>query len=154
MNAVVVNGDAVGQTLYYGQGAGSEPTASAVVADLVDVTRLHTADPEHRVPHLAFKTSALIDTAILPIDQIVTPYYLRLNVDDRPGVLADISRELANFHISIESMIQKPTELGGAKLIFLTHRALEADVNQAIMSIEKMSFVRSRVMRIRVEALQ
>lgn len=154
MNAVVVNGDAVGQTLYYGQGAGSEPTASAVVADLVDVTRLHTADPEHRVPHLAFKTSALIDTAILPIDQIVTPYYLRLNVDDRPGVLADISRELANFHISIESMIQKPTELGGAKLIFLTHRSLEADVNQAIMSIEKMPFVRSRVMRIRVEALQ
>jgi homoserine dehydrogenase len=154
MNAVVVNGDAVGQTLYYGQGAGSEPTASAVVADLVDVTRLHTADPEHRVPHLAFKTSALIDTAILPIDQIVTPYYLRLNVDDRPGVLADLSRELANFHISIESMIQKPTELGGAKLIFLTHRSLEADVNQAIMSIEKMPFVRSRVMRIRVEALQ
>ncbi len=154
MNAVVVNGDAVGQTLYYGQGAGAEPTASAVVADLVDVTRLHTADPEHRVPHLAFKTSALIDTVILPIDQIVTPYYLRLNVDDQPGVLADISRELANFRISIESMIQKPADLGGAKLIFLTHRALEADVNQAIVAIEKMPFVRSRVVRIRVEALQ
>jgi homoserine dehydrogenase len=154
MNAVVVSGDAVGQTLYYGQGAGAEPTASSVVADLVDVTRLHTADPEHRVPHLAFKTNALIDTAILPIDQIVTPYYLRLNVDDQPGVLADISRELAHFRISIESMIQKPTELGGAKLIFLTHQALEADINQAIQAIEKMPFVRSRVIRIRVEALQ
>jgi homoserine dehydrogenase len=154
MNAVVVNGDAVGQTLYYGQGAGAEPTASAVVADLVDVTRLHTADPEHRVPHLAFKTSALIDSAILPIDQIVTPYYLRLNVDDQPGVLADISRELAKFRISIESMIQKPSDLSGAKLIFLTHRALEADINQAIVAIEKMPFVRSRVVRIRVEALQ
>lgn len=154
MNAVVVSGDAVGQTLYYGQGAGAEPTASAVVADLVDVTRLHTADPEHRVPHLAFQTSALIDATILPINQIQTPYYLRLNVDDQPGVLADIAKELADHQISIESLIQKPTELGGAKLIFLTHQALEANVDQAIMAIEQLPFVRSRVMRIRVETLQ
>jgi homoserine dehydrogenase len=107
MNAVVVKGDAVGATLYYGRGAGAEPTASAVIADLVDVTRLHTADPEHRVPHLAFRADQLSDTPILPISEVESAYYLRLRVQDRPGVLADITRILADQGISIDAMLQK-----------------------------------------------
>jgi homoserine dehydrogenase len=154
MNAVLVRGDAVGQTLYYGKGAGEEPTASAVVADLVDVTRLHTADPEHRVPHLAFQPDAMADTPILPIDKIVTSYYLRLTVADKPGVLADIARVLADTEISIGSMIQQPSDSdGNADLIFLTHQALERRVNEAITRIEGMEFVRSSVTRLRVESL-
>ena len=154
MNAVLVRGDAVGQTLYYGKGAGEEPTASAVVADLVDVTRLHTADPEHRVPHLAFQPDAMADTPILSIDDVVTSYYLRLTVADQPGVLADLARVLADAKISIGSMIQQPAEQGeGAELIFLTHEALERNVNAAILKIEALPFVRSRVTRLRMESL-
>lgn len=154
MNAVLVRGDAVGQTLYYGKGAGEEPTASAVVADLVDVTRLHTADPEHRVPHLAFQPDAMADTPILSIDEIVTSYYLRLTVADQPGVLADLARVLADAKISIGSMIQQPAEQGeDAELIFLTHEAIERNVNAAIGKIEALPFVRSRVTRLRMESL-
>lgn len=151
MNAVLVNGDAVGQTLYYGKGAGEEPTASAVVADLIDVTRLHTADPDQRVPHLAFQPNAMADIPILPIDDVVSSYYLRMTVDDVPGVLADIARELANAGISIGSMIQQPSEEGYAKLVFLTHTAVEKSVNRAIATIESMPFMRSQVTRLRVE---
>ena len=107
MNAVLVKGDAVGATLYYGAGAGAEPTASAVIADLVDVTRMHTADPEHRVPHLAFQPDQLTDVPFLPMGEVVTSYYLRMRVDDKPGVLADITRILADREISIDAMIQK-----------------------------------------------
>ena len=153
MNAVLVRGDAVGPTLYYGQGAGEEPTASAVVADLVDVTRLHTADPGNRVPHLAFQPEALSDVQILPIEQVSTSYYLRVRVDDQPGVLADIARILADRAISIGSMIQQPSHIGGADLIFLTHEAREGDVDQAVATIEAASFVRSKVTRLRVEHL-
>jgi homoserine dehydrogenase len=154
MNAVLVRGDAVGQTLYYGKGAGEEPTASAVVADLVDVTRLHTADPEHRVPHLAFQPDAMADTPILSIDDVVTSYYLRMTVADQPGVLADIARVLADAEISIGSMIQQPSDAdGSADLIFLTHQALERNINAAIARIEALSFVRSSVTRLRVESL-
>ncbi len=151
MNAVLVSGDAVGQTLYYGKGAGEEPTASAVVADLVDVTRLHTADPEQRVPHLAFQPDAMVDIPILPIDEVVSSYYLRMTVDDVPGVLADIARELANAGISIGSMIQQPGDQGHARLVFLTHTAAEKSVNRAISTIESMPFMRSQVTRLRVE---
>ena len=154
MNAVLVRGDAVGQTLYYGKGAGEEPTASAVVADLVDVTRLHTADPEHRVPHLAFQPEAMSDTPILSIEDVVTSYYLRMTVADQPGVLADIARVLADAGISIGSMIQQPSDAdGSADLIFLTHQALERNINTAIARIETLKFVRSSVTRLRVESL-
>ena len=154
MNAVLVRGDAVGQTLYYGKGAGEEPTASAVVADLVDVTRLHTADPEHRVPHLAFQPDAMADTPILSIDDIVTSYYLRLTVADQPGVLADLARVLADAKISIGSMIQQPAEQSAvAELIFFTHEAIERNVNAAIVKIEALPIVRSRVTRLRMVSL-
>ncbi|MBP8035043.1 MAG: homoserine dehydrogenase [Burkholderiaceae bacterium] len=154
MNAVLVRGDAVGQTLYYGKGAGEEPTASAVVADLVDVTRLLTADPEHRVPHLAFQPDAMSDTPILSIDDVITSYYLRLTVADQPGVLADIARVFSDRGISIGSMIQQPSDLdASADLVFLTHEALERDVNAAIAQIEALPFVRSNVTRLRMESL-
>ncbi|BAO68553.1 homoserine dehydrogenase [Bordetella bronchiseptica] len=153
MNAVLVRGDAVGPTLYYGQGAGEEPTASAVVADLVDVTRLHTADPGHRVPHLAFQPDALSDLQILSIEEVSTSYYVRMRVDDQPGVLADIARILADRSISIGSMIQQPARIGGADIIFLTHEAVEGNVNQAIEHIEALPFVRSKVTRLRMENL-
>jgi homoserine dehydrogenase len=112
MNAVLVQGDAVGATLYYGKGAGAEPTASAVIADLVDVTRMHTADPEHRVPHLAFQPGAVEDTPILPLAEVESGYYLRLRVEDKPGVLADITRILADQQISIDAMIQREPARG------------------------------------------
>ena len=154
MNAVLVNGDAVGQSLYYGKGAGEEPTASSVVADLVDVARLMTSDPEHRVPHLAFQPDAMSDTPILDIGDVVTSYYLRLTVADQPGVLADLAKHLADAGISIGSMIQQPNDASGmADLIFLTHEALERNVNQAIAKIEALPFVRSSVTRIRMESL-
>ena len=154
MNAVLVRVDAVVQTLYYGKGAGEEPTASAVVADIVDVTRLHTADPEHRVPHLAFQPDAMADTPILSIEDVVTSYYLRMTVADQPGVLADIARLLADGGISIGSMIQQPSDAdGSADLIFLTHQALEKNINAAITRIEALKFVRSSVTRLRVESL-
>ncbi|ETF00358.1 homoserine dehydrogenase [Advenella kashmirensis W13003] len=153
MNAVVVNGDAVGDTLYYGPGAGSEATASAVVADLVDVTRLHTSDPGNRVPHLAFQPEALSDTPILKIEDVRTAYYLRLSVEDRSGVLADLTRILADHQISINSMMQEQDGENRATIIFLTHQAREGDVNTAITTIEAMPFVHSSITRIRLEHL-
>lgn len=155
MNAVLVKGDAVGATLYYGAGAGAEPTASAVIADLVDVTRMHTADPEHRVPHLAFQPDQLSDVPVLPIGEVETSYYLRMRVDDRPGVLADITRILADRDISIDAMIQKEPDEGEDQtdIILLTHRSVEKRVVDAIRAIEALSTVRGAVVRIRLEDL-
>ena len=155
MNAILVKGDAVGPTLYYGAGAGSQPTASAVVANLVDVTRLITADPEHRVPHLAFQPDQLSDTPILPIGEVETSYYLRMRVVDRPGVLADITRILADSRISIDAMVQKePGERESrVDIVMLTDRALEKDVDRAMRKIEKLRTVVGSVTRIRLEEL-
>ena len=159
MNAVVVHGDAVGTTLYYGKGAGAEPTASAVDADLVDVTRLHTADPEHRVPHLAFQPDRLSSTPILPIDEVTSGYYLRLRVADVTGVLAHITRTLANTGISIDALLQKESEhvdangKGETDIILITHETVEKNVNAAISSIEALQTVVSQVTKLRMEAL-
>lgn len=155
MNAVLVKGDAVGTTLYYGAGAGSLPTASAVVADLVDVTRLITADPEHRVPHLAFQPDRLAKDPILPIGEVETAYYLRMRVQDRPGVLADIARILADSKISIGAMVQKEPAEGESRvdIVMLTHRAIEKNVNAALAKIEKLPTVVGKVTRIRLEEL-
>jgi homoserine dehydrogenase len=155
MNAILVKGDAVGPTLYYGAGAGSQPTASAVVADLIDITRLITADPGHRVPHLAFQPDQLADTPILPIGEVETSYYLRMRVLDQPGVLADITRILAGSKISIDAMVQKEPGKGESRvdIVMLTHRALEKNVNQATAKIEKLSTVVGKVTRIRLEEL-
>jgi homoserine dehydrogenase len=159
MNAVVVRGDAVGATLYYGKGAGAEPTASAVVADLVDVTRLHTADPEHRVPHLAFQPDRLSNTPILPIDEVTSGYYLRLRVADVTGVLADITRILADTGISIDALLQKESEhvdaskKGETDIILITHETVEKNVNAAIANIEALKTVVSKVTKLRMEAL-
>lgn len=155
MNAVLVKGDAVGPTLYYGAGAGAEPTASAVVADLVDVTRLHTADPHHRVPHLAFQPDQMADTPILPMEEVRTSYYLRLRAFDRPGVLADITRILADGSISIDAMVQKEPAEGEEQvnIILLTHITVEKNINAAITKIEALDAVAGPVMRIRLEEL-
>jgi len=155
MNAVLVKGDAVGATMYYGAGAGAEPTASAVIADLVDVTRMHTADPEHRVPHLAFQPDQLTDVPFLPIGEVVTSFYLRMRVDDRPGVLADITRILADREISIDAMIQKEPSEGEEQtdIILLTHRVVEKNVVDAIAKIEALPTVSGRIVRIRLEEL-
>jgi homoserine dehydrogenase len=155
MNAVLVQADAVGATLYYGKGAGAEPTASAVIADLVDVTRMHTADPENRVPHLAFQPNAMADLKILPMDEVQTSYYLRLRVQDKPGVLADITRILADEHISIDAMIQKEPGEGEVQtdLIMLTHLTREKRINAAIAKMEKLSVVAGKVTRLRLEGL-
>ena len=155
MNAVLVKGDAVGPTLYYGAGAGSQPTASAVVADLIDVTRLITADPEHRVPHLAFQPDRLSNDRILPIGEVETSYYLRMRVVDRPGVLADIARILADSKISIDAMVQKEPGEGERRvdIVMLTHQAIEKNVDAAIARIEKLQTVPGKVTRIRLEAL-
>ncbi|OGA18431.1 MAG: homoserine dehydrogenase [Betaproteobacteria bacterium RIFCSPLOWO2_02_FULL_66_14] len=155
MNAILVKGDAVGPTLYYGAGAGSLPTASAVVADLVDVTRLITADPEHRVPHLAFQPDRLSGERILPIGEVETSYYLRMRVRDRPGVLADITRILADAGISIDAMVQKEPGEGESRvdIVMLTHLALEKNVEAAMLRIEKLATVLGKVTRIRLEEL-
>jgi homoserine dehydrogenase len=154
MNAVVVKGDAVGSTLYYGKGAGAEPTASSVIADLVDVTRLATADPEHRVPHLAFQPDRLADLAILPISEVESSYYLRVNVIDRAGVLAELTRILASEGISIEALIQKGSEREAeAEIVLLTHRVVEKHVNAAIAQIEALDSVTGSVTKLRMEAL-
>jgi homoserine dehydrogenase len=155
MNAVLVQGDAVGATLYYGKGAGSEPTASAVIADLVDITRLATADPEHRVPYLAFQSNQMADTPILPMSEVTTSYYLRMRVADKPGVLADVTRILADASISIDAMLQKEAGEGETQtdLIILTHEAKEKQVNRAIDAIEDLSTVAGKVHRIRLEHL-
>jgi homoserine dehydrogenase len=155
MNGILVKGDAVGPTLYYGAGAGAQPTASAVVADLIDVTRLITADPEHRVPHLAFQPDQLSAVPILGIEQVETSYYLRMRVIDKPGVLADVTRILADSKISIDAMVQKEPGRGEKRvdIVMLTHQALEKNVNQAIARIEKLSTVVGAVTRIRLEEL-
>ena len=155
MNAVLVKGDAVGSTLYYGAGAGAEPTASAVIADLVDVTRMHTADPEHRVPHLAFQPDQLTDLPFLPMSEVETSYYLRMRVEDRPGVLADIARILADREISIDAMIQKEPSEGAFQtdIILLTHRSIERQLTDAIDKIEALPTVRGKIVRIRLEQL-
>ncbi|AME24578.1 MULTISPECIES: homoserine dehydrogenase [Burkholderiaceae] len=160
MNAVVVHGDAVGTTLYYGKGAGAEPTASAVVADLVDVTRLHTADPEHRVPHLAFQHDSLANTPILPIEEVTSSYYLRLRVADVTGVLANITRILADKVISIDALLQKESEhvngedKGETDIILLTHETVEKEINAAITQIEALSTVVSKVTKLRMEGMK
>ncbi len=155
MNSVLAKGDAVGQTLYYGSGAGSEPTASAVIADLVDVTRLHTADPEHRVPHLAFQPEALSDLPILPMTAVATNYYLRLRVANQPGVMADITRIMADAGISIDALLQKEPAEGEnqADIIILTHTTTEGVMNGAIAKIEALNTVHGKVARIRQEDL-
>ena len=156
MNAVLVWGDAVGATLYYGKGAGDEPTASAVIADLVDVTRLHTADPNHRVPHLAFQPDQLTDLPVLPIDEVETAYYMRLRAQDKPGVLADITRILADLGISIDAMLQKEPEEGEDQtdIVLLTHVAKEKSVNVAIAKIEALDTISGKVTRLRMEELK
>lgn len=155
MNAVLVQGDAVGATLYYGRGAGAEPTASAVIADLVDVARMHTADPEHRVPHLAFQPGAVQDTPVLPLSEIETSYYLRLRVEDKSGALADITRILADQAISIDAMIQREPDEGESQtdIIILTHVTVEKNIDAAIAKIEALPVVKKKVVRLRMEAL-
>ena len=155
MNAILVKGDAVGATMYYGAGAGAYPTASSVIADLVDVTRMHTADPEHRVPHLAFQPDQLSNVPILPITEVETSYYLRMRVHDRPGVLADITRALADSGISIDAMMQKEPSAGEEQvdIIMLTHLTVEKGINAAIARIEKLPVVVGKVTRIRMEQL-
>lgn len=155
MNAVLVKGDAVGPTLFYGAGAGADPTASAVVADLVDVVRTLTVDPNNRVPHLAFQPDALVDLPILPIEDVETSYYLRLHALDKPGVLAEVTRILADLNISIESILQKeprPNEKT-VPVIILTQRVREKNMNEAIARIEKLSSIEGSVARIRLEHL-
>jgi len=155
MNAVLVHGDAVGATLYYGKGAGSEPTASAVIADLVDITRLATADPEHRVPYLAFQSNSLSDLPVLPMSEIVTSYYLRMHVADKPGVLADVTRILADLTISIDAMLQKEPAEGETQtdIIILTHQTKEKNIVAAIEKIEKLDSVFGAVTKLRLEEL-
>ena len=155
MNAILVKGDAVGPTLYYGAGAGAEPTASAVIADLVDVTRMHTADPEHRVPHFAFRSDQLSDVPVLPMGEVQSCYYLRMRVVDRPGVLADITRILADRTISIEAMLQREPAEGEEEvnIIILTHMTKEKEMNAAIKRIEALPVTSGSVIRIRIESL-
>jgi len=155
MNAVLVCGDAVGPTLYYGAGAGAEPTASAVVADLVDVVRALTSDPENRVPHLAFQPEAIADIPVVPAERFQTAYYLRLTADDKPGVLAEVTRILAAHQISIEALIQKEPLHGevSVPIIMLTQKTLEQEMNAAIAEIEALPTVTGNVSRIRLETL-
>jgi homoserine dehydrogenase len=155
----VVNGDAVGTTLYYGKGAGSEPTASAVIADLVDVTRLATSDPQHRVPHLAFQPGQMRDVGVLPMDEVVTSYYLRLRVADQAGVLAKVTGLLADAGISIDAVLQREAdEVGGegstqTDLVILTHDTREGTMNAAIAHMQALPSVLAPIVRIRKEEL-
>jgi homoserine dehydrogenase len=155
MNAVVVHGDAVGSTLYYGKGAGSEPTASAVIADLVDVTRLHTADPEQRVPHLAFQPGELHDTPVLPIGEVITAFYLRLVVADKAGVLARITGILAEHDISIDAVLQRESAEGEKQtdLIILTHNTVEGRMSAALSQMQALPTVLAPIVKIRKEEL-
>jgi homoserine dehydrogenase len=155
MNAVLVKGDAVGPTLYYGAGAGAEPTASSVVADVIDVVRALTSDPENRVPHLAFQANALVDIPVLPAEQFRTAYYLRLNAEDKPGVLAEVTRILADHQISIEAISQKVPQHNetSVPIIILTQVTLEKEMNAAIAEIEALKTVTGKVNRIRLETL-
>ena len=159
MNAVMVHGDAVGTTLYYGKGAGSEPTASAVIADLVDIARLHSAEAAQRVPHLAFQPDAMSNTPVLPMGEVVTSYYLRLNVADEAGVLADVTSILARAGISIDAVLQREAdEVGGegamqTDLIILTHDCVEARMSDALAQMQSLSTVLAPIVRIRKEEL-
>ena len=166
MNAVMVQGDAVGTTLYYGKGAGSEPTASAVIADLVDITRLHTADAAQRVPHLAFQPNAMSDLPVLPMSEVVTSYYLRLRVADEAGVLAKVTGILAQAGISIDAVLQREADEVGAissrasaaqvaqtDVIILTHDCVEAKMNIAIAQMQALPTVLEPITRIRKEEL-
>ena len=156
MNAVMVQGDAVGTTLYYGKGAGAEPTASAVIADLVDIARLATADPDHRVPHLAFQPAAMQDLAVLPIDAVVTAFYLRLQVADETGVLARITGILAEHDISIDALLQRPERRRGearTDVIILTHDTVEGRMTSAIAAMQALPTVLAPIVRIRKEEL-
>ena len=151
----LVQGDAVGPTLYYGAGAGAEPTASAVVADIIDVVRVLTSDPENRVPHLAFQADAITDIPVLASEQIKTAYYLRLNVEDKPGVLAEVTKILADHQISIEALIQKEPLEGKTTLpvIMLTQITLEKEMNAAMIEIEALPTITGSISRIRLETL-
>jgi homoserine dehydrogenase len=157
MNAVMVQGDAVGTTLYYGKGAGAEPTASAVIADLVDIARLATADPDHRVPHLAFQPAAVQDLRVLPIDEVVTAFYLRLQVADETGVLARITGILADHGISIDALLQRPGAAGAGEartdVIILTHDTVEGRMTAAIANMQGLPTVLAKIVRIRKEDL-
>lgn len=155
MNAVVVKGDAVGPTLYYGAGAGSEPTASAVVADLVDVARLKDASSEQRVPYLAFQPEQVEDLPILPIEEVQSAYYLRLRASDKPGVLADVTKILGDRDISIDAMLQKEPDDNEteADIVILTHITVEKNMNAAIAAIEALDAINGKVVRIRMEEL-
>jgi len=155
----VVHGDAVGTTLYYGKGAGSEPTASAVIADLVDITRLHTADPLNRVPHLAFQPDAMSDLQVLPMSEVVTSYYLRLRVADKAGVLARVTGIMAGAGISIDAVLQREAdEVGGEEsnqtdLIILTHDTREGTLNEVMAQLQALPTVLAPIVRIRKEEL-
>lgn len=155
MNAIVVKGDAVGVTLYYGAGAGAEPTASSVIADLVDVTRLHTADPMYRVPPLSFQPDLLSDTPVISMEEVVTSYYLRIQVIDKPGVMAEITRIVADNQISISALLQKEAteESDQVSVIMLTHMTVEKNINAAITRIEALPVVTGKVFRLRIEEL-
>ncbi len=159
MNAVVVQGDAVGTTLYYGKGAGSEPTASAVIADLVDITRLHTADAAHRVPHLAFQPGAMSSTPVLGMSDVTTSYYLRLRVADQAGVLAQVTGIVANAGVSIDAVLQREADdvLGegatATDLIILTHDTTEGVMNAALAKMQALPSVLTPIVRIRKEEL-
>ncbi len=155
MNAVMVHGDAVGTTLYYGKGAGSEPTASAVIADLVDITRLHTSDPAHRVPHLAFQPDQMSDQPVLPMAEVVTSYYLRLRVADQTGVLAEVTGLLAGAGISIDAVLQREAGEGEKQtdLIILTHDAREGTMNDVLARLQGLPTVLAPITRIRKEEL-
>jgi homoserine dehydrogenase len=155
MNAVLVQADAVGATLYYGKGAGAEPTASSVIADLVDITRLATADPEYRVPHLAFQPNQMTQVEILPMSEITTSYYLRVYVQDQLGVMADLTRILADAAISIDAVLQKEPADGETRtdIIMLTHQTQEKNIDAAIAKIEALAAVVGEVVKIRLENL-
>ncbi|WPB55106.1 homoserine dehydrogenase [Xylophilus sp. GOD-11R] len=158
MNAVMVQGDAVGTTLYYGKGAGSEPTASAVVADLVDIARLHTADPEHRVPHLAFQHDEMSDLTVLPMSEVVTSYYLRLRVADQTGVLATVTGLLAGAGIGIDAVLQRESDDVGegspqTDLIILTHDTREGTMDATLAQMQALPTVLAPIVRIRKEEL-
>jgi homoserine dehydrogenase len=164
MNAVLVQGDAVGTTLYYGKGAGSEPTASAVIADLVDITRLHTADPQNRVPHLAFQPDALSDLPVLPMAQVSTSYYLRLRVVDEAGVLSRVSSIMAQEGISIDAVLQREANqlvveessldnVPQTDLIILTHEAIEGTFNLVLATLQALPCVLKPIVRLRKEDL-
>ena len=154
MNAVSVQADMIGQTMYYGAGAGADPTASAVVADIMDVTRLQNAEASYRVPYLAFQSDSLEDISILPMDEIISSYYLRVSVQDEPGVLGEIANILAAENISIEALIQKGViDQTSAEIVILTHSTQERFIKQSIRRIQALARVMSPVTMIRMESL-